>query len=407
MTGVRGLRSISRLSRAAEATMVVFLAGVLPAAAQRNDQRPLSITELERRAAVDSNDPAIQIQLGRALLERGRHDDAHGHFRTAAVIAPGLAEAYLGLAAIPPARGETYWKRLEKRDGREPVIAAWTEAVKFSRLAFLLDPLVEPGLIPRVEERVTVRVDGVNYVVWWRLPLAKAVNAFRATKYQDAKRRCEKLLEDSAAGSEGTGVPDDVLWFHALAAAHLGDYQVAATGFTRLMTRAVREAQFAPLESSPLRANDYRYMAATMLYFAGQLEVASLLFREALGLDPSLYMAHSRLARIHEHSRRWDEAVLERQRAVDVNPENSDLLVHLGWTLSKANRPEPAYDAFERASVMNPRDPEAPYHAGLTALELGRKEIARASLVRFLALAPGRMASEAADARRHLEALGR
>lgn len=365
------------------------------------------LPELERQAAADSNDPLIHVQLGRALLEKGRHDEAERRFRHAARLAPGLAEVYLGLAAVPNARGENYWKRREKQDGREAVVAVWSEAAKFSRLAFLLDPLVDPGLIPRVEERVTIRVDGVNYRVWWILPLAKAINAFRSAKYEEAKRRIDKLLKEPSAGPDGAGLPDDVLWFRALAAAHLDDYHGAATDFTLIMTRATQVAEYAPVEITPLLANDYRYMAATMLYYAGQVDVATLLFREALGNDPSLYMAHTQLARIHESAGRWGEAVTERQRAVDANPENGDLMVDLGLTLLRAGEPEPAFAAFDQATGVNPSDPKAPYHKAMTALRLEQHEVARGSFERFLTIAPSRMRSEVAQARGHLEALKR
>jgi Tfp pilus assembly protein PilF len=392
----RGLASIVALVIAIESP---------PVMAQRDD-RPPTLAELERRATVDSNDAAMHVQLGRALLESRRYDEAERHFRLAILIAPGRAEAYLGLAAVPSARGEEYWKRREKQDGRSSVASVWLEADKFHRLAFLLDPLVDPGLLPRIEERVTLRVDGVNYRVWWMLPLTKAMNAFRAGKYEEAKRRCAKLVEESHQGPEGNAFPNQVLWVHALSAAHLDDFNVAATDFTVLMNRATRQAQSSPVETMPLLTNDFRYMAAMMHSFTGQREVASLLLREALTVDPSLYMAHTQLAAMLEQTGAWDEAVLERQRAVDANPENGELLIDLGLTLARAGRMEPALAAFDQGGELNPRDPRAPYHAGVTAMQLGRNDVARRLLERFLAIAPSRMAPEMAQARLHVTTLG-
>lgn len=373
--------------------------------AQGTTQRLPPLPDLERRAAADSNDAAAHVQLGRGLLDKGRYDEAERSFRQAARLRPGLAEAYLGLAAIPGARGESYWKEREKQDGREAVVAAWSEQSRLSRLAFLLDPLVNPALLPRAEERVTIRVDGMNYRVWWVFPLAKAINAFRAAKFEDAKRKFDNLLSDRAAGPEGAALPQMVLWYRGLAAAHLGDYQLAATDFTLLLNRATREAEQVSVEIAPLLANDYRYMAAMMLFFAGQSDVASLLFREALGADPSLYMAHTQLAVIYERAGRCDDALAERRRAVDANPGNSDLLLDLGVSLGRAGKLEASLEAFDEASAVNPRDPSAHYHAGLTALRLGQPELARRSFERFITLAPSRLVKEVAEATRYLETL--
>jgi tetratricopeptide (TPR) repeat protein len=374
------------------------------AGAQATASKPLSLSELERRVAADSNDPVLQVQFGRALLEKRRHDDAERRFREAIRVSPGFAEAYLGLSAVPYARDERYWKRREKEQGRESVLAAWNEADRVSRLAFLLDPLVNPGLMPRAVERVTLNVDGMRVRVWWVYPLTKAINDFRRQKFEDAKRRLEKLLDDPASGEDGAGLPYDALWLHGLANAHLNDFPRAASSFTLLMNRAAEDAQNMP-ELNPMAANDYRYFTAAMMSRAGQYDLASILFRQALENDPSLFMAHSELARIHEHAGRWDEATAERQRAMNANPDNGDLILDLGFTLLRAGMPEEAFEIFQQAEKANPRDPRAPYQLGLVALKLGRHDIARTSLGRFLALAPARLATEIANSKRHLEGL--
>jgi Tfp pilus assembly protein PilF len=374
-----------------------------PLAAQ-DQPKKLSLQELEQRVNADSNDALAHLELGQALLDKRRFDRAEREFRVAVAIAPDLAEAYLGLAALPHVRGDSYWRKREKQSGLESVQAAWQEAGKFYRLAFLLDPLVDPRLAPRIEERATLEVDGTSQFVWWMLPLTKAMNAFKAGKFKEAKERCEKLLQD-AKSPEGEGLPYDVLWFHGLAAAHLDNFQTAATDFTLLTTRALRDAELVP-DASPLLANDYRYMNALMLLYTGQRDLAVQLLQEALTQDPSLYMAHSQLATIHERSGRLDQAVLERQLAVDANPENGSLLVDLGLTLQRHGKLEEASRAFEQAAVLNPRDPRASYQLGMIAFQLGRKDVARGQLERFLILAPSRMKAQADEARQRLASLG-
>ena len=375
-------------------------------AAAQESRHPRSLQELEQSVKVDSNDATIHLEYGRALLDKHRLDQAEHELRQAIAIAPSLAEAYLALAAVPDARGDSYWKKKEKEAGREAVMAAWQEAAKFQRLAFLLDPRVDPTLLPHVEERVTLRVDGQNHFVWWVLPLTKAFNAFRAGKFAEVKERCEKLIKEGQS-PDGDGLPYDILWLHGLASAHLDDFNGAATDFTVLITRGLRDLRDAPAGAAPLDINDYRYMTAMMLFYTGATDVAAQLLQDALTEDPSLYMAHTRLAELDERADRLPEAAVERQRAVDSNPENADLLVDLGMTLERLGKKEEAAKAFEEAERLNPRDPRPSYQRATIAMEEGNKDVARAALTRFLALAPSRMQRELADAHRRLEALAK
>ena len=367
----------------------------------------LSSAELERQVAADSSDLSLHLTLGRALLKERRFDEAEARFRRAAALAPNSAEAYLALGALPQLRGEQYWKRRMKREGRDAVAAAFVDAARDMRLAFLLDPLVDPSLLPRAEERVTITVDGGPLRIWWALPLGKAINRFRESDYEGTLKRCGEILKHPGAGPQGVLLPDDVRWFRALAAAHLNLYDVAADDLTALMTRALEMSRAAELDLAPLRANDYRFMLATMHFYAGRFQVARTLYREALESDLSLYMAHSQLARIHELEGRPDSAIAERRRAVETNPDHGHLLAELGFTLKRAGRMEEALDAFEQAAVVNPRDPDAFYQAGMAALAVGRRDPSRRHLEQFVALAPSRAASQVADVRARLDSLGR
>jgi predicted Zn-dependent protease len=66
---------------------------------------------------------------------------------------------------------------------------------------------------------------------------------------------------------------------------------------------------------------------------------------------------------------------------------------------------EEAADAFQLAMGTNPRDPYAPYLAGITALRLNRRREARQAFERFLSLAPSRHAVQIAEVRDQLPLL--
>jgi protein O-GlcNAc transferase len=154
-----------------------------------------------------------------------------------------------------------------------------------------------------------------------------------------------------------------------------------------------------------LKANDYRYVLATMLYLAGRHDQAAPTFRRALEFDIALYPAHVQLARMYEAGQQWDEAIQERHAAVNANPDDATLLVDLGQTLLRAGRLEEALDALHRAMKTNPRDPLSPYLAGIVALRLNRRSEARSAFRRFLQLAPSRYATQIEEVRAQLPSL--
>ncbi len=377
----------------------ILLAGAAPAAPAQAKPSKAVLDSLQRVVAADSADHRALLALGRALAAVGRQDEAERWFRDAITIAPGSAEAYLALGTLPELRGDHYWKERIKRDGHDAVRGIWLEAAKHTRLAFLLDPLVDPSLLPRAEETVTIRIGGTRYAFWWAFPLAKAINAFRQGKFAEAERKCASLVADDGGDFQLSGLPDAVLWLRALAVAHMDRYDAAAADFTALMARTMHRAQYVRVDPAPLAANDYRYLLAMMSFYSGRDEVAESLFRQALEADLSLFMAHERLAGIYERANRMEEAVAERRRAVEVDPDNSALLTGLGATLLRADQTEAALDAFTRAMTVNPRDAEAAYQAGRLALRLGRADLARHSLERFMAIAPARMAARVDEAR--------
>jgi tetratricopeptide (TPR) repeat protein len=167
----------------------------------------------------------------------------------------------------------------------------------------------------------------------------------------------------------------------------------------------VARAEAEPVGTVPLKANDYRYALATMLYLAGRYDQAAPTFRRALEFDIALFPAHVQLARISEARQDWDDAVRERQAAIDANPEDPGLVTDLGVTLFRAGKLEEASEAFTQAMGAAPRDARVPYLAGIVALRLGRQDAAREALTRFLALAPSRFAPQIAETREQLRAL--
>jgi tetratricopeptide (TPR) repeat protein len=390
---------VDRLRRRARTLVALLAIGVAPYLAAQTPApkpRPLTVDSLEARARVDSNDAVVHYELAMGYWRAKRWDDADRALHQAVALAPQYAEAYLALSALPFARGERHWKKVEGDRGKEAVVEAFQASGRYYRRAFLVNPMVDLGILGHVGPRMTK--------VWWLGPLAKGINQFTDGDYLRAHSIFSALLADPRAGAHGVGLPL-VLWYHGLVSAHLERYDDAVEDFAILTGRAVAESEADPIGATPLRANDYRYALATVLYLAGRYDQAAPTFRRALEFDIALYPAHVQLARIAEARQDWDDALRERRAAIDANPEDPGLVTDLGITLLKAGKLEDASEAFTQAMSAGPRDARVPYLAGIVALRLGRQDAAREALSRFLEVAPSRFASQIAETREQLRVL--
>jgi tetratricopeptide (TPR) repeat protein len=100
--------------------------------------------------------------------------------------------------------------------------------------------------------------------------------------------------------------------------------------------------------------------------------------KKALSLDDSLDTAHFILGSVQAFSGRYDEAIAEGERAVELNPNGADALAFLGSILNMASRPEEAIPALYRAMRLNPMPPPFYYQVlgKVTAHEQYDKAIA-------------------------------
>jgi tetratricopeptide (TPR) repeat protein len=391
--------------RLAVLVTIALLMGVTDGVAQRKPKSSPAIDSLEPKVKADSNDARLHYELAMAYWKVKRYDDSERELQEAVTVAPQYAEAYLALSAIAEARGEKYWKKVAKDNGTAAVEAAFANSDRHYRKAFLLNPLVDLRITSKVEERSEIQQGVFIIRIWWLRPLTRSLNAIREGRYQQAFDLLQTVLSDPKAGDRGMDLPEAVLWYHGLTAGHLHRYEEAINDMALLTGRAVADEKKEQLEFVPLKANDYRYALATMLYLAGRNDQAAPTFRRALEFDIGLYTAHVQLARMLEAEQRWDEAVEERRAAVNANPDDAMLLTDLGQTLLRAGKMEEAADALQLAMATNPRDPYPPYLAGITALRLDRKQEARQAFERFLSLAPSRFAVQIEEVRSQLPLL--
>ncbi|MEP6574399.1 MAG: hypothetical protein ABJD11_16990 [Gemmatimonadota bacterium] len=113
--------------------------------------KALPLDTLEALVRADSNDAMAHYDLAMGYWGKKRWDDAERELRLGVSIAPSFAESYLALAALPQARGESYWKKRIKQDGIESARQAFLQSRADFRRAFLLNPLVDLRVLGKFE----------------------------------------------------------------------------------------------------------------------------------------------------------------------------------------------------------------------------------------------------------------
>lgn len=360
-----------------------------PLSAQRM-KLPLSLKELEARVAKDSLDPAAHYNVALAYWNEKRYDDVERELKLAAAMDPKFAEAYLALAFLPYARRPKLWN--EKYEDKVPqeLKAAVEESDRMYRRAFLVSPLVDMRIIGAASPRSGGgAVVGGFYDFYFQ-----SFDDVMEGNYEQAYGRFVRMhRERRLAGPGQPKLPLSFRWFEALAAAHTKRYDEAAESFQMLIDQSIadeRKLEEEELVRIPLRTNEYRYFLATVRQAAGQKEKALELFQGVLEADIGLYMAHVQRANIYESDRRYAEALEERQRAINANPDDPSLLTDLGVTLGKSGKWQEAEETLKQAAEANPRDPRPFFWMGLCQVEQGKRDEAKASLTRFVATAPSR-----------------
>ena len=370
------------------------------AGAQVTLREGVTLRSLEAAAARDSNDTAALYDLALGYWSKRRWDDVERTLTTVLAIEPRNADAMLALAQLPYARRSRLWQEIERGE----VPGEWQPALirsdRLTRRAFFIDPLVDLKIVGAVAPEPSSLLHGGTGATPERTVAVGLAN-FRTGRYDQAYAWLDRLARLLGGDADPSRIPPLIIYYRGLSAAHLNDIPAAIADFERLY--ALRDSlAIAGSLVDPVLAV---YVLGVLQQRAGQLDLAVGSFREALGLDLGLWMAHVRLARIHDERGEWAEAIGERQLAIASDPDDPSLLLDLGVTLLHAGRPADAAEPLARAAVGLPRNFRVPYFQGLVATELGRPAEARAAFGRFLALVPSRYRTEIDEVRGRLRAL--
>ena len=367
--------------------LALWLVPGVSAAQQTTLTVPLD--RLEARAVRDSTDPLVLYDLGIGYWVNRRFNEAEAALRKADAIDPRVPEVQLALAYLPYARRPKLWNEEAKRKVPPDLIATVNESNRRFRRTFMLDPMVDMRIVGLVIPPRDAIIIGRNADRYYAA-LVLGLEYFWGGDYGSAYASLEKAYAFTSE-KDRNQIPGFVLWYHGLAAAHINAYPVAIADFQLLLDRELeREKSDSVTRFALLGSNSLRYVLAIMLRRAGQNAEAAEEFRTVLTNDLSYEMAHAQLADLAERSSRWEEAIQERERAIEASPEDAGLLLDYGTTLARAHRYAEAYEALARAQAAMPLNARVPYHMGQVAMADGRQADAMDSFRRFAAIAPSR-----------------
>jgi tetratricopeptide (TPR) repeat protein len=399
------LNGSGRMTRIRRLAIAVGLGASLtfapaPGAAQVILKPGVTVRSLEAAVARDSNDTEALYGLALGYWSKKRWNDAERLLRQTLAIEPRNAPALLALAHLPYARRPKLWDE----DVRGEVPPEWQTALilseRYTRLAMQIDPLVDLQIVGAVAPDPDAMLRGADPGSVERNAMVGQAN-FQNARYDQAYAWLNQFARLLGEEVDSARVPDFVLWFRGLSAAHLNDFPTALRDFRALHARGPgRERTILSVDHV-----DGTYVLAWLEQHTGSLDAAAALYQEALTRDFGLWMAHVQLARIYEDRQEWNDAIRERRLAVDADPEDPSLLLDLGITLYRAGRADQAAPILAQARSGLPRNYRVPYYEGYVARDLARPDDAREAFRRFLALVPSRYTGEIAEVRGRLHEL--
>jgi tetratricopeptide (TPR) repeat protein len=321
-------------------------------------------------SARDSLDPVVQYQMAMAAWDDEHYAAADSLLRRALLINPYDAAANLALGYLPFDRYPKLAKWEEKSRVPDSLAATVAEAHQHLRLAVLVDPFVGWGKS--------------NFVF---LP---------------------KWAMQNFTPKERARLPAWFFYWRGLSYARGDDYASALGDLHEVLTRFEQAHDTMPANAYlPLAANEVRYVMAVIELKAGRTIEARQHFEQVLTQDLGMYMAHVKLAELHERNGAWNAAVRERERAVETKPDDPVLLYQLATTLARAARLPEADSAVTKAIALNPHNPGYVYLAARVQLALGDTARAVGSYQKFLAMAPNALATDRATAESQLAQIGK
>lgn len=168
----------------------------------------------------------------------------------------------------------------------------------------------------------------------------------------------------------------------------LGSWESGALASADAFPKARAAAQRA-LQLDPCCAAAHTSLAYTTAHYDWHWVGAAQRFQRALALDPTYAHAHHWQAHLLVAQRRFDEALQAGQRALELQPLDIILNVHLAWHHWLDRNPDAAIEQAERTAHLDDTDHWPPFFRGLACVLCGRGQQAIDALRQACVLSRG------------------
>ncbi len=118
-------------------------------------------------------------------------------------------------------------------------------------------------------------------------------------------------------------------------------------------------------------------------------ESQETLWADATAKNPECWLCYSGLGNALLEKGQVDDAILQFQKAVEINPDRAEDQSNLGVALVRSGRPDEAVEHYNAALKINPNDAKAQYGLGYAFLRKGRPDDAAAHFRKGLEIEPG------------------
>jgi tetratricopeptide (TPR) repeat protein len=332
--------------------------------------------------------------LGDILAQKGKVDEAIGHFREAIRLKPDYAEAHYNLGNV-----------LFKKDQTDEAISQFQEAIRLAlryaeahnnlgNVLFKKDQTDEA--IRQYQDAIRLKPDNAEAHNNLGTALGRKGQTEEAIRqYQDAIRLkpdyveahfnlgnvlFEKDQTDEAISQFQEVIrlkPDD-----AEAHINLGSALVKK-GQTEDAIRQYQEV----IRLNPEYA-DAHYNLGSALMTKGQTDEAIRQFQEVIRLKPDDAEAHNNLGSALLRKGRTDEAIRQFQEVIRLKPDSALAHFNLGYALVQKRRVDEAIGHFQEALKIQPGFAEAHRNLGYVLLQTGHVREAVAHFETVLKLQP-------------------
>jgi TolB-like protein/tetratricopeptide (TPR) repeat protein len=188
---------------------------------------------------------------------------------------------------------------------------------------------------------------------------------------------------------------------YALAYAGLADTYASPVGVRALLppdlaNRRAKAAAEKAIEIDPSLGQAYVAIGNASLTYDWDWTAAERHYRRAIELDPTDSNARHRYSHLLIAMGRFDESLVESQKAIEIDPLDPNLLAHLGFHYKTARQPERAIEICLQAIKLNPNArvgyfylAEAYVQKGMTAEALALIEGMPDAVKKEIASTPG------------------